>query len=438
MVEPASPDHRSRPTEPRPAATIVLVRPAAGGLEVLLTRRPDSMAFAAGLHVFPGGRVEPADTDPSLVERARGRRDDPAFHVGHRIAAIRETWEEVGVLLADRSRGPMDGGPDPDPRGGEAFGDLALRLDLVFRTDALVEIAHWTTPRSMPRRFDTRFFAAELPPRAVLQPDPHEVADHTWLTPRAALGAMASGSIAMWPPTSTTLQRLERATTFAAIRDGLVLAPEPAIGAEQVARGLRVMTGQSAFGSDGRPANTVLVGEREVVVVDPGDPGEAFLDAIEAEVAGKGGRIVAIALTHVDPGHAAGSEELHTRTGAAILVGEGGAAALSWPVTEIGDGAEVGGGDGVLTALATPGHRPDHLAFLTPDGTLIAGDALTGRPTLIIPPEGDPVAERATRARISGLIDDGAVLRIVPGHGPALVPDVTAAMAVGTVDRAGR
>ena len=83
------------PVEPRPAATIVLVRPGPDGLEVLLTRRPDSMAFAAGLHVFPGGRLEPADADPRLVRRATGAVDDPDFHVAHRIAAIRETWEEI-------------------------------------------------------------------------------------------------------------------------------------------------------------------------------------------------------------------------------------------------------------------------------------------------------------------------------------------------------
>ena len=85
---------------PLPAATIVLVRSGPRGLEVLLTRRPDSMAFAGGLHVFPGGRVEAADSDPRLVARSRGPVEDPAFRLAHRIAAIRETWEEVGVLLA--------------------------------------------------------------------------------------------------------------------------------------------------------------------------------------------------------------------------------------------------------------------------------------------------------------------------------------------------
>ncbi len=177
------------------------------------------MAFAAGLHVFPGGRVEPSDADPRLVGRARGPRDRASFRVDHRIAAIRETWEEVGVLLA---------APDDRPssaRSGEVldrerpFVDLVEAGRLELLTDRLVEVARWTTPRSFPRRFDTRFFVAELPADAVLDPDPREVVGprlaHAAGGPRARWPA---GSIAMWPPTSTTLQRLERAVSFDEIR----------------------------------------------------------------------------------------------------------------------------------------------------------------------------------------------------------------------------
>jgi glyoxylase-like metal-dependent hydrolase (beta-lactamase superfamily II)/8-oxo-dGTP pyrophosphatase MutT (NUDIX family) len=387
------------------------------------------MAFAAGLYVFPGGRVEPTDDDPRLIARARGPRDGTAFLVAHRIAAIRETWEEVGVLLAVRGDRVSSAPPGPVPDRGRPFVDLVEADGLELLTDELVEVARWTTPRSFPRRFDARFFVAELPADAVLDPDPREVVDHAWLTPRAALGAMAGGSIAMWPPTSTTLQRLERATSFEEIRDGLARSGEPPIGIERISADLRVMTGQNAFGPAGRPANTVLVGHREVVVVDPGDPGEAFVDAVEAEVASGGGRIVAIVLTHVDPGHASGSEDLHARTGAPILVGPGGSPPLSWPAVEIGDGATVGTGDGALTAMATPGHRPDHVAFRTADGTLLAGDALTDRPTFIRPPEGDDGHQRRSLARIAALVADGSVRRIVPGHGPALLPDPASALA---------
>jgi recombination protein RecT len=430
-VERRASDDPRPPVEPRPAATIVLVRSAPGGLEVLLTRRPVSMAFAGGLHVFPGGRVEAADSRPRLLARARGPVADPAFQVAHRIAAIRETWEEVGVLLAAPPAGVVPVALAPGARSASDLDllDLVERHDLQLMTDMLVEIARWTTPRSFPRRFDARFFVAELPPDAVLHPDPREVASHAWLTPRAALAAMADGTIGMWPPTSTTLQRLERATSFAAVRDGLALAPKTAIERTRVADGLVVMTGRSAFGPGGRPANTVLVGRRDVVVVDPGDPDAAFLDAIEAEVAGRPGRIVAIALTHVDPGHAAGSEELAARTGAPILVGPGGAASLSWAVTELHDEALLGEGDGAIVAVPTAGHRPDHLAYLAGDGTLIAGDALTDRPTVILPPEGDRAMQRETLDRIARMVEAGTVRRIVPGHGPAVLANPVAAIA---------
>ena len=421
--------HAEAPATPRPAATIVLVRPGADGLEVLLTRRPDSMAFAAGLHVFPGGRVEPSDADSRLVARARGPVDETSFRIAHRIAAIRETWEEVGVLLAAARGRPSSQPPSTASDRRRPFADLVEENGLELLTDELVDVARWTTPRAFPRRFDARFFVARLPAGAVLDLDPGEVVDHAWLTPRAALAAMAGGSIAMWPPTSTTLQRLERAESFEEVRDGLARAEEPPIGIERLAPDLRVMTGQNAFGPAGRPANTVLVGRGEVVVVDPGDPGEAFLDAIEAEVAAGGGRIVAIALTHVDPGHASGSEELRARTDVPILVGAGGAAPLSWPAVEIGSGDAVGAGDAALTVIATPGHRPDHLAFLTADGTLFSGDALTDRPAFVRPPEGDAAAQRRSLDRIAALVADGSVRRIVPGHGPAVLPDPSSAVA---------
>ena len=82
-----------------------------------------------------------------------------------------------------------------------------------------------------------------------------------------------------------------------------------------------------------------------------------------------------------------------------------------------------------MTAIATPGHRPDHLAFRTADGTLLAGDALTDRPTLIRPPEGDAADQRRSLARIAALVADGSVRRIVPGHGPAVLPDPASALA---------
>lgn len=218
----------------RPAATVVLLRPgtdpALGPLDVLLTLRPASMAFGPGLHVFPGGALDPGDSDPRLI--ARSRAGTPA-----RIAGLRELFEEAGVLLADRADGsPAGADPGlaaelPRLRAALVAGDVDLatileRFELVLATDRLIYIARWQTPPDLARRFDTSFFVAELPAGAVLDLDPREVAGHAWMTPGMALTAMAAGEIDLWPPTSSTLRLLERVPDVAAIRRDLAL-PEP-------------------------------------------------------------------------------------------------------------------------------------------------------------------------------------------------------------------
>jgi endoribonuclease LACTB2 len=378
------------------------------------------MAFGGGLHVFPGGRVEPTDGDPRLL--ARSSAGD-----AHRVAAIRELFEEAGVLVADRRDGTPAGSDRrlaaelPGLRSALAAGELDLltileRHDLRLPTDDLVEIGRWQTPRAYPRRFDARFFAIELPPGAIIDLDPREVAGHAWLTPSAALAAMAAGRIQLWPPTSTMLQRIERAPDLASIRADLALVDGLPFGRTEIASGLVCLTGGRAFGRLARPANTILAGRERIVVVDPGDPDEAFLDLVEAEAAVSGGRIAAIALTHVDPGHAAGSVELQERTGAPIFAGPGGGASLSWEVTEVHDGATIDLGDVPLRVVGTPGHRPDHLAFVLPDGTLLSGDALTDQPVLVIPPPGVAADARRSLERLATLRPS----RVLPGHGPLI------------------
>ncbi len=387
---------------------------------MLLTLRPESMAFGAGLHVFPGGRVEGRDGDPRILDRSR-------LGDGHRVAALRELFEEAGVLVADRPDGSpaaSDAGLAAELAGIRAAvvrGELELvdvleRFDLVLATDRLVPIARWQTPRVYPRRFDARFFAVELPIGAVLDLDPGEVAGHSWLSPANALAAMAAGEIELWPPTSTTLQRLERSTGIDNVRSSLELVEGLTLERQDLGGGLIALSGGVAFGPAGLPANTLLVGRERIVVVDPGDADERFIDRIEAEAAALGGDIVAIALTHVDPGHAAGSLELHERTGAPILVGPGGQAPLSWPVTEIADGSTIAAADLALEVVATPGHRPDHLAFRLADSTILSGDALTARPTLVLPPAGDAEVAAGSVRRMAGLQPG----RIVPGHGPLI------------------
>ncbi len=190
---------------PALAATVVLLRPGRTGLEVLLTRRPTSMAFAPDMHVFPGGRVDAADGDPRLVARsvlspsdaAAGLGGDlpPDVAIATYIAAIREVFEESGVLLADTATTHARG---KDARaismarsalvGGDAdLATIAAELDLTLRTDLLVPLSRWVTPPILPRRFDARFFAAALPTGARVTFEGDEVAGHAWMTPAAAL-----------------------------------------------------------------------------------------------------------------------------------------------------------------------------------------------------------------------------------------------------------
>ena len=194
---------------PRLAATVALLRDGPGGPEVLLTERPATMAFGPRLHVFPGGALDPDDADPALLARLRPPPDgDPAGFHGPPfvVAAIREAWEEAGVLLAsDPGSRAMS---LPAPAAGTPFRELVLERGLELRGDWLVPLSRWVTPPVVPRRYDARIFVAWLPDGAAPAFDPREVAGHDWMTPAAALAAMADGRIELWMPTSATLQQL--------------------------------------------------------------------------------------------------------------------------------------------------------------------------------------------------------------------------------------
>jgi 8-oxo-dGTP pyrophosphatase MutT (NUDIX family) len=211
------------PAVPRDAATVMVLRPApdrpADAVEVLMLRRPAAMAFAPGAYVFPGGSVDAADGDPGIGWSG----PDPA-EFGERLgcpaqearalvcAAVRETFEESGVLLA----GEPDGSPvvpdaslDEDraalAAGSVTFAEVLSRHGLVLLAGLLTPWARWVTPEAEPRRFDARFFAAALPPGQ--RPVGHQAeADRTaWLRPAAALEAARTGSMMLLPPTAATL-----------------------------------------------------------------------------------------------------------------------------------------------------------------------------------------------------------------------------------------
>jgi 8-oxo-dGTP pyrophosphatase MutT (NUDIX family) len=337
------------PVTPRPAATVILLRPGPAGLEVLLTRRPSTMAFAAGMMVFPGGRVDEADGDARLVARSSltaaqaaerlGGGVEPGLAAALHVAAVRELFEEAGVLLADIEPAAPDAAGHALLRadllaGRRTFADVAERLDLRLRPDRLVPIARWVTPAAYPRRFDAHFFAAELPSGATATFVGDEVAGHRWTTARAALDALAGREIEMWIPTVATLRQIVDLPDFEAVVRLAIGATRPS-SVERLAEGVIRSTSWTAGGVPGRVVETLVIGRRELLVVDPGDPSPEALAAILAIVREAGGRIVAIAISSADPAHAAGADELSERTGAPVFGPAGSGAWLPFAVREV-------------------------------------------------------------------------------------------------------
>jgi len=215
---------RQPPAEPRDAATVMLVRQASAGLEVYMLRRQASMAFAPGAYVFPGGSVDQRDADdevawtgPDAAEWGRIFSAPPSLARALVCAAVRETFEESGVLLAGES--PESVVADTTSEDWEAdrralldrsvsLGELLTRRGLVLRADLLRPWSRWITPVVEPRRFDTRFFAAALPPGQRTRDVGGEASEVAWVRPADALAAGRRAEIRLFPPTMVSLSEL--------------------------------------------------------------------------------------------------------------------------------------------------------------------------------------------------------------------------------------
>ena len=225
----------SEPATPRPAATVVLMRDGDHGPEILLLRRSGRSRFVPGAYVFPGGRVDASDAAADIVDHLDGLDEDQASRrlglpegdppaLAYYLAAMREAFEETGILVGRRV---SDGGPAPTAAESEDVG--ALRDDLMeerkgfaavleemdARLDggAMEYLAHWITPEPEPRRYDTRFFAARVPPHSEAAIDRREMTDALWITPSAALRQHKQGDLPMIFPTIKTLEQLTRYST---------------------------------------------------------------------------------------------------------------------------------------------------------------------------------------------------------------------------------
>ncbi len=222
---------------PRDASTVVLVRDGCDGLEAYLLRRQPSMAFAPGMYVFPGGGVDPRDVDAAIAwagplpsQWAQRLGCVESLAIALVAAAVRETFEESGVLLAGQSRTSVVA----DVSGADwerdraclesrdlSFADFLATRGLVLRTDLLAAWTHWITPEFEPRRYDTRFFVAALPPGQRTRDIWAEADLVGWMPPADAVAGVDSGAMAMLAPTYVTCSEL---ATHASSADVLAAA----------------------------------------------------------------------------------------------------------------------------------------------------------------------------------------------------------------------
>jgi len=240
-LPPGFAERLSVPTVPaaaHPAATVVVLRDALHGPEALLLRRHGRSGFAAGAWVFPGGRVDEADRDERFRNRWRGPepiawRDrlslsEEESALGFVVAAVRETFEETGIMVGEsRATGERERLRAELLAGERHFAEVLEAMDAAVDTDKLAYLAHWITPEAEPRRFDTRFFLAALPAEAVVEAHAEELTEARWLSPAAALAEYEAGELRMLPPTIHTLRRLTPFEDVAAARAGLRDAPVP-------------------------------------------------------------------------------------------------------------------------------------------------------------------------------------------------------------------
>jgi glyoxylase-like metal-dependent hydrolase (beta-lactamase superfamily II)/8-oxo-dGTP pyrophosphatase MutT (NUDIX family) len=471
---PRDPSHGA----PRPAATLILLREGAAGPEVFLLQRSHRASFVAGAHVFPGGSIDELDADPRVLARVRGLTDAEASArlgverggLAYWIAAVRECFEEGGILLAHEERGaPLEGARlaaldawRARLNAGElSFADLLERERLVIPAGELAYYAHWITAPGRARRFDTRFFVALAPGGQGGSHDNAETIRHAWLTPREALERSARGEIELVFATQRTIEDLARfarreeafayAASLAEIETNRACWAVGPDGAQQLFRRLDAPyfeihwsdpeeTGATRFDivpgmakrldrlvtrvtapnpgmMTGHGTNSYLVGEDELAVVDPGPAIESHVAAILA--AANGRRIRSILCTHTHLDHSPAAAALAAATGAELIgrpaPAHPGQDASFAPARVLEHGERVRVGGATLRAVHTPGHASNHLCYMLEETRMLfTGDhVMQGSTVIINPPDGDM---RAYLDSLGKLLDEDIAI-LAPGHG---------------------
>jgi glyoxylase-like metal-dependent hydrolase (beta-lactamase superfamily II)/8-oxo-dGTP pyrophosphatase MutT (NUDIX family) len=444
-----------------------------GGFEVYWVKRGEALAFMGGWHAFPGGGLSRSDAEipvlpPAAPPAAASGAPAPALDAapdlapGILVCAIRELFEETGILLARPAVGADGGAPAgaprassrgsaaPDPArvaearrallGGRSFAAVLRDLGCVADASRLVYAGRWLTPPFAPLRFDNRFFLLEWPAAEAVQPEvlPGELEAGAWVEPAAAWQSWHLGDVLAAPPILHFLQVLGEDGPDA----GLPRLRHPAEADLGPVRRVELRPGVLMFPLATRtlpPAlttNAYLLGFGDAVLVDPGAADPAEIERLVAALAAAherlGRRVTAIWLTHHHPDHVAGVPALRQRLSVPVLAHPATAerlaahGALGGMDGTLGDGQQVtlaGLGrpeapDLLVQIVHTPGHARGHLCFLElGQRSLLAGDMVAGLGTIVVdPPEGDMDDYLASLAKLVAL----APRTLFPGHGPAV------------------
>ena len=228
------------------ASTVILLREKGAGLETFMLCRHARSGFLGGAHVFPGGKVDAGDCDPGWQKRFDRPSHDLAGLLGEEhgdgalglwVAAIRETFEEAGVLIADCASAADLYEARKRLNTGTPFLDIAAAIELAVHSTVLTPYARWVTPKMESKRFDTRFFVAALPKGQLAAHDGTETTSAVWLRPDDALCAMHDGAIKLAPPTVHALRWLTELHSIEAAIEGASSQKPPLVRPRVVADG---------------------------------------------------------------------------------------------------------------------------------------------------------------------------------------------------------
>ena len=463
------------PATTRPAATVLLLRDGAAGLEVLMTRRSLTASFAPGAYVFPGGGVDPLDVASHPM--ATRRPGQSALHLTQAIAAIRESFEELGVLLAQHADGrPADQQDIAALDRSQPFAAQCQARGLRLAADSVYLLAHWVTDRDLPRRFNVPFLVARMPAGQTPVADGQEQFEPVWVRPADALARHGAGQFFIIFPTIRTLERLQAYANVDAVLQACAATEEPLWtscprAGMLAGREARYMEHEHPYGElalvcpDGQIAhaldwqceqpvpllknllrltapnpgvmtgpgtNSYLVGDPHTgyIAIDPGPADPAHLERLWRAA---GGDIRLIVCTHSHPDHSPGARPLQAlcQPQPPILGLPSAPTARENSrfspdrslqnkelLTLTGQGLEANLTH-TLMVIHTPGHAANHLCLLLlEDGLLFSGDhILNGSTTVIDPPDGDMSAYLDSLDRLTEASEQHGVNFILPAHG---------------------